>query len=151
MYCGIVEVPKKRLEDVLHVAKQLQVKGLYNSSNCDRNPSSTSALIRIENEEDSVSDVSNILEDRNEEAAITQCLHEQSSCKPSTSSVTFSIMSKNLTTEQNEDNLRQGKAPTIVLPPFGTTNDDLEQIPKNQSNLVSRSQCLDYSIVIIND
>ena len=37
MYCGIVEVPKKRLEEVLHVAKQLQIKGLYNSPNCDRN------------------------------------------------------------------------------------------------------------------
>ena len=39
MYCGIVEVPKKRLEEVLHVAKQLQIKGLYNSANCDRNGS----------------------------------------------------------------------------------------------------------------
>ena len=49
MYCGIVEVPKKRLEDVLHVAKQLQIKGLCNSPNCDRNGSlSTSSSITEE-------------------------------------------------------------------------------------------------------
>ena len=49
MYCGIVEVPKKRLEEVLHVAKQLQIKGLYNSPNCDRNGSlSTSSSITEE-------------------------------------------------------------------------------------------------------
>ena len=49
MYCGIVEVPKKRLEEVLHVAKQLQIKGLCNSPNCDRNGSlSTSSSITEE-------------------------------------------------------------------------------------------------------
>ena len=35
MYCGIVEVPKKRLEDVLHAAKHLQIKGLFNSTNSE--------------------------------------------------------------------------------------------------------------------
>ena len=44
MYCGIVEVPKKRLEEVLHVAKQLQIKGLYNSPNCDRNGSLSTSI-----------------------------------------------------------------------------------------------------------
>ena len=50
MYCGIVEVPKKRLEEVLHVAKQLQVKGLYNSPNCDRNGSLSTSSSSITEE-----------------------------------------------------------------------------------------------------
>ena len=44
MYCGVVEVPKKKLEDVLHAAKILEVKGLFNSSNhegSNRSESST--------------------------------------------------------------------------------------------------------------
>ena len=59
IYCGIVEVPKKRLEDVLHVAKQLQIKGLYNASTCEKNKTSLSSLIRIEEEEESISHQSN--------------------------------------------------------------------------------------------
>ena len=35
MYCGIVEVPKKKLEEVLQAAKHLQIKGLFNTSNND--------------------------------------------------------------------------------------------------------------------
>ena len=53
IYCGIVEVPKKRLEDVLHVAKQLQIKGLYNVSTCERNKTSLPSSIRIEDEDES--------------------------------------------------------------------------------------------------
>ena len=43
MYCGVVEVPKKKLEDVLHAAKQLQVKGLFNSANIGNNLSPISS------------------------------------------------------------------------------------------------------------
>ena len=54
MYCGVVEVPKSRLDDVLYAAKQLQIKGLVNQASLQQpklsSTSSSSSLIRIEND-----------------------------------------------------------------------------------------------------
>ena len=60
IYCGIVEVPKKRLEDVLQVAKQLQIKGLYSASTCERNKTSLSSSVRVEEEEELMSHQNNV-------------------------------------------------------------------------------------------
>ena len=56
MYCGVVEVPKKKLEDVLHAAKQLQVKGLFNSANIGTNLSSMSSPNGMQNDDQAMFD-----------------------------------------------------------------------------------------------
>ena len=58
MYCGVVEVPKKKLEDVLHAAKQLQVKGLFNSANIGNNLSSMSSPNGMLNDDEAMFDQS---------------------------------------------------------------------------------------------
>ena len=55
MYCGIVEVPRRRLDDVLHAAKILQIKGLYNSSNDEGSDRSLSSSIQQKSDSDSYS------------------------------------------------------------------------------------------------
>ena len=63
MYCGIVEVPRRRLDDVLHAAKVLQIKGLYNSSNDEENDRSLSSSIQQKPDYDSYSTIRNYISD----------------------------------------------------------------------------------------
>ena len=63
MYCGIVEVPRRRLDDVLHAAKVLQIKGLYNSSNDEGSDRSLSSSIHHQSDSDSYSTIKNDIAD----------------------------------------------------------------------------------------
>ena len=63
MYCGIVEVPRRRLDDVLHAAKVLQIKGLYNSSNDEGSDRSLSSSIHHQSDSDSYSTFENDIAD----------------------------------------------------------------------------------------
>ena len=63
MYCGIVEVPRRRLDDVLHAAKILQIKGLYNSSNDEGSNRSLPSSIQQNTDDDSYSTIRNDIAD----------------------------------------------------------------------------------------
>ena len=63
MYCGIVEVPRRRLDDVLHAAKVLQIKGLYNSSNDEGSDRSLSSSLQQKYDSNSYSSIKNDIAD----------------------------------------------------------------------------------------
>ena len=139
MYCGIVEVPKKKLEDILHVAKILQVKGLYNSSShWDMNPSSPmSTLISDQEKDESTLHDINLVDAGNEDEPISQSHTEQESRHPPALSGDFSTNSTAAKREQKGD-AKLGKASTIILSSSSSLENDSEKRTGNYANMVSR-------------
>ena len=96
MYCGVVEVPKKKLEDVLHAAKQLQVKGLFNPSNIGSNLSSISSPNGIQRDDEAMLDESCDKDVRAHEGPNIDCDYEKHLVKKSSTSTVSPADSKEL-------------------------------------------------------
>ena len=138
MYCGVVEVPKKRLEAVLHVAKQLQIKGLYNTSNRDRNKTSTPSLITIESRDDLMYDFSeDTVVYEKEDNAISEKLMPQNETQIPKESFNF----RNVFTEDDDQTatFNQETIDATIRSYIGTLDDNLEEIQTEKHNPVSNS------------
>ena len=136
MYCGIVEVPKKKLEEVLHAAKHLQIKGLFNTSNNEETkrifPSATKN--KYGNDEFKRS-TKNIIETENS-SHLQNLEAGQNICYDSLSSMTLSqemSCTSNLLSAENSKGQNLSNHPLD----FVRTKDTIKRSESEKSDIVS--------------
>ena len=138
MYCGIVEVPKKKLEEVLHAAKHLQIKGLFNTSNYEETKRIFPTATKNKYEKDEFKrSAKNVMETKNT-PNLQNLEAGQNVCYDSSSSMKLSqeiSCTSNLMSADNSEGENLSKHPLD----FARTKDTIKRSELEKSDIVSTS------------